>query len=157
MVVRFGGGELSTNFFCSPDPMWAFIKSWSKRQSFEKREQSLGIALKFRLAERRGGRSQEGRDKQMAGWLASMIKDGKGTSDDDLTVGWIHYRGRRITYLLIQFGGIIFCFAWPVQTRCKRIFYFLFFFFQMSTRLLLPRLIPPRRRTKKPSNIWPSS
>lgn len=156
MVVRFWGGEgkLSANFFSSPETMWAFIKSWSKRQSFREREQSLRIALKFRLAERRGGRSQESRDKQMAGWLASMIKDGKGTSDDDLTVGWIHYRGRRITYLLIQFGGIIFCFAWPVQTRCKRIF---FYFFQMSTRLLLRRLIPPWRRTKKPSNIWPLS
>lgn len=86
------------------------------------------------------GLSQKLKTNRWLGGLHQWLKAGRGTSDDDLMVGWIHYRVRRITYLLIRSSSTIFC-SMTCTSGVK-------YTFKMSDSLVLRRLIPLWQRTK---------
>lgn len=86
------------------------------------------------------GLSQKLKTNRWLGGLHQWLKAGRGTSDDDLMVGWIHYRVRCITYLLIRSSSTIFC-SMTCTSRVK-------YTFKMSDSLVLWRLIPLWQRTK---------
>lgn len=86
------------------------------------------------------GLSQKLKTNRWLGGLHQWLKAGRGTSDDDLMVGWIHYRVRRITYLLIRSSSTVFC-SMTCTSRVK-------YTFKMSDSLVLWRLISLRQRTK---------
>lgn len=86
------------------------------------------------------GLSQKLKTNRWLGGLHQWLKAGRGTSDDDLMVGWIHYRVRRITYLLIRSSSTIFC-SMTCASGVK-------YTFKMSDTLVPWRLMPLWQRTK---------
>lgn len=86
------------------------------------------------------GLSQKLKTNRWLGGLHQWLKAGRGTSDDDLMVGWINYRVRRITYLLIRSSSTIFC-SMTCASGVK-------YTFKMSDTLVLWRLMPLWQRTK---------